>query len=242
MISYADLNVPISQALDDETSQRYLTSNRINAINWALNRAQSAFGWALANRKGSEEAMRDFTKIGIWQTDPFGAAVIDDPLLGYTVANVLGVYVDPDLESPVDILPLSTSQYRSDASWANAGKQVRRVTLEQVPVIKNNGSMQGNEVFATNDGRRTYAYYLNNGKVYVLPRSYMGQKLIAIAHIEKFPLMVDETSTTTLPPYLTNIIADWACEFLAVKQGAGGETLGSFSSRDASTLFGFAVN
>lgn len=244
MISYGDLNYYISQMLDDETSERYLPSNRIAGINWALNRAQSAFGWQFANRKGPEEAMRDFTKIAIYQTDGFGSALLDDPLLGYTIANVLGVYVNPVPQSTASILPLppTVSQYRSDVLYSNVGEPVHRVTLEMTPIIKTNASMRGNEVLADNPGRVTYAYYLNNGRVWVIPQSQTGQKFIAVAHIEKFPLMTDDTSTVDMPPYMTNILASWACEFLSWKQGAGPDTLNVLASKDAAQLFNFSVN
>lgn len=228
--------------LDDETSERYLVSNRIAGINWAINRAQSAYGWALANRKGSEEILREMTRIGIWQTDDLGTAQLDDPLLGYTVANVIAVYAEPVVPSGTAILPLppNTSQFRAFTNIAD-GKPVQRVTQEMVPVIRTNASMRGNEVLAANPGRRTYAYYENNGRVCMLPRSVSASSFISIAHLEKFAPLVDENSTTNMPEYAQYILASWCCQFLSWKQGSGPDTLNTLASKDAGELFQFSA-
>lgn len=242
-ITYAQLNVPISAGLDDETTERYLLRNRIDAINSAIARAQSAFGWALANRKGAEEALRDFTRIAIYQTDSFGSLVTDDPAMGYTVANIVALYANPELQTAATInpQPATTSQYRGDLAWAGAGDPVLRITLEQAANTKNNAFMRGNEVFASNPGRRTYAYYENSGRVWMLPKSIMGQQFVAMAQIEKFAPMVDENSSVNLPEYMTQTLSSWALQYLSWKQGVG-ETLGSLSSKDAAELFNLSVN
>lgn len=239
-ISYAQINTILSNRLEDENSQRYETPDRITAINSAIGRAQTATGFMLANRKGSEEILRDFTKIGIWQTDPFGSALLDDPLLGYTIANVVGVYAVPELQSEIAVTATSQSLYRPDGLWAGAGEAVRRVTLEQVPVIRNNAMMPGNEVFAANPSRREWAYYLNNGRVWMLPKSQSASVFIGIAHIEKFAPMVDENSTVNLPEYMTETIASWAFAYITWKTGDRGP-MGTVAMQDANELFGFAT-
>jgi hypothetical protein len=230
--------------LDAESSDRYLPQqDMIPAINSAISRAQSALGWALANRKGSEEALRDFTRIAIYQTDLFGSVLTDDPSMGYTVANIVAMYANPELQAAgtINPQPSTVSQYRGDLAWAGAGDPVLRITLEQAANTKNNAFMRGNEVLAANPGRRTYAYYENAGRVWMLPKSICGQQFVAMAQIEKFDPMTSTASSVNLPQYMTNLLAAWACYYLSYKQGAG-ETLGSLASRDAAELFNFTVN
>jgi len=241
-ITYAQLNTVLSELLDDETSQRYLVPNRIAGINSAISRAQTAFGWALANRKGPEEVLRDMTKIGVWQTDAYGAAVLDDVLLGYTVANVLAVYPKPRLSNPdTPILPLgdNTSQFRPGVKWVGASKPAKRVTLEQVPVIENNSMMDGNEVLASNDNRRTWAYFLADGKVWVLPASQMDKQFVAIAHIEKFTPMTDTNSVTNIPDFCTQVLAEWAFEYMTRKTQ---QNMTAMAQQDAAQLFALMTN
>lgn len=229
--------------LDAEGSQqRYLPDNIVAAINWAINRAQQAYGWALANRKGPEEAMREMTKVGVWQTDELGTFLLDDPLLGYTVANVLAVYAQPYVPTTTTLLPLGAgvSQFRTLVPIAD-GKPCLRVTLEMLPIIRDNASMRGNEVLpASNPGRATFAYYHNNGRIGVIPRSITQSSFVAVAHLEKFAPMVDENSTTNMPEYTQYILADWAGQFLNFKQDPRGEGIGLQAERDAQTLFTFS--
>ena len=245
MITYAELNVPISAGLDTENqTQRYLVRNRIDAINSAISRCQSAGSFALANNKGSEELLRDMTTIAIYQTNAFGALVLDDPAMPWTVANVVAVYTNPDLQVPgtVNPLPDATSQYRADLAWAGAGDPVVRYTLEQVPNVKNNASMRGNEVLAAIPGRISHGYYENAGRVWVLPKSQMGRKIVAVAQIEKFAPMVDENSTVNLPNYMTQILSSWALEYLTWKQDPTMQGVGAYASKDAASLFGMTVS
>lgn len=245
-ITYAQIEPIIFARLDaNQGNDRYLPEQDIiPAINSAVSRIQSAAGWALANRKGPEEMLRDFTNIAIYQTDGFGGVLLDDPLLPYTVANVVAVYVNPDLQTSGTItpLPLTESRYRSDLSWAGAGEPVLRITLEQAANTKNNASMRGNEVLAAIPGRRTYAYYQNNGRVWVIPKSVMSQQFVAIAHIEKFQPMTSTSSSVNLPEFLTELVATWSLEFLAVKQDTQGQGVGAFAQKDAAQIFGWTTN
>jgi hypothetical protein len=239
-ISYADINVILENLLEDETSQRYETPDRITGINQAISRAQTAIGWALANRKGSEEALREMTRIGIWQTNNFGSVLLDTPALGYTIANILAVYPNPALQAPIALTPTPQSLYRPDGVWAGATKPARRVTLEQVPVIVNNSMMAGNEILAANPSRREWAYYLNNNSVYLLPRSQAGDIFVGIAHLEKFAPMTTITSTVNMPAYMTQTLAMWAFSYITWKTGDRG-SMGELASKDATELFSFST-
>lgn len=248
MITYQEIEDILLPKLDAENSQRYLPDQDIiPAINSAISRVQSGIGWALANRKGSEEAMRDFTRIAVYQTDTQRSSLLlDDALLPYTVANVVAVYAEPDVTdtSGNGILPLgaTVSQYRSDVTWNGAGKPVRRVTLEQVGDIIDNTAMPGNEVLAANAGRRTYAYYVNGGRIYMLPKSQVSQQFVAVAHIAKFAPLADVNDTIDMPAYMADHIAMFALEFISWKQDPQGLGIGAHAKEDAARLFQFHTN
>jgi len=229
--------------LDDQGSQRYLPEQDIiPSINSGIGRLQSAFGWSLANRKGSEEAMRDFTRIAIFQTSSNGTILLADPLLGQTMANVLAVYPLPLTEQAQTIQPINNSAYRSDLSFAGPTTPCQRATLEQVPMIQSNASMRGNEVLALIPSRISWRYYLNQGSVWLLPRSQALRILAAIAYIQKFDPMTSTTSTVDIPEYTAEILASWALTYIAWKQDPQGQGVGNLASKDAAELFGFNVN
>lgn len=229
--------------LDDQGSQRYLPEQDIiPAINSAISRMQSAFGWALANRKGSEEAMRDFTRIAVFQTSDNGAIVLADPALGHTMANVLAVYPLPITPQAQTITPAVTSLYRSDLTFAGPTTPCQRVTLEMAPMIKENSSMRGNERMMNIPSRLTWAYYLYQGAVNLLPRPKALTIIAAIAYIQQYAQMTDTNSTVDVPPYTAEILASWALSYIAWKMDTQGQGVGALASADASQLFGFGVN
>ena len=229
--------------LDDQGSQRYLPDQDIiPAINSGLSRAQSAFGWALANRKGSEEAMRDFTRIAVFQTSNTGSINIGNPALGHTMANVLAVYPMPETIQPQTIATSASSVVRGDLTFAGPTVPCQRVTLEMAPVIRNNASMRGNEVLAGNPDRISWAYYLNAGMVNLIPRSKALSIISAVAYLKKFDNMISTSSTVDAPPYMADILADWALQYIAWKIDPTGQGVGAYAAQDAAQLFGFSVN
>ena len=245
-VSYGQITTIVNARLDaNPGNDRYLPEqDLIPAYNSAASRLQYGIGWALANRKGTEEILRDFAHIAIYQTDAFGSILIDDPAMPWTVANVAAIYVDPDLQvtGTVNPLPDNQSAYRGDLAWAGAGKPTHRVTLEQAPIIKTNASMRGNEVLASNPDRVTFAYYLQSGRAWIIPKSVMGRRIVAMAQIKKFVPMTTVNDSFDFPDYVAEFLATWALDFIAVKQDTQGLGVGAFAQKDIAQLFGWSTN
>ncbi len=254
MITYAELSDLMNVGLDDRTSQRYRVPVRIGAINSAVNRATSALSWAMANRKGPEEALRELTYLRIFQTNSQGGVNLNDPALGHSIWNVLGVYARPQtVEQTPQIFPLgdNVSTYRDDLSWSGSGNPVERVTLEEVPVIRRSKSRPGNEVFAGNSDRVTFSYYItgnasssayNSGgsELRVLPQSQTGRKLIALSYVAQPSLFVDANSAVEFPQSFKQTLVEWALQYISIPQGDR-TTLNSSSQQDAAQLMSFIV-
>lgn len=229
--------------LDDQGSQRYLPEQDIMpAINSGVSRMQSAAGWSLANRKGSEEMLREFCNIAVFQTSATGNIIVDDPALPQPVANIVAVFPLPTTEQAQTIIPATDSTLRADLTFAGATVPCQRVTWEMAPVIRDNASMRGNEVLAAIPDRRTWAYCLNQGRVYLLPKSQASSIITAIAYIEKFAPMTTTTSTLNVPAYCAEILASWALSYIAWKQDPTGQGVGALSANDAAQLFQFSTN
>jgi len=238
-ISYGQIDTILSEKLDDERSQRYLVANRLGGINSAISRMQSAVTYKLANRKGSEEIIRDMSKIGVWQTDTAGSFIIDDTALGKNVSNIVAIYPEAGLVQDRPVTPASDGRFLVTAVWNGVGKAAKRVTAEEVPIIRDNALKEGNEVLAASPTRRKWAYYLNDGRAWLLPRSIAGRTFVAMVHIERFVPMTGITSTVDLPEYMTELLASWALEYISWKQGAGPDTLKTLASKDAAMMFAF---
>lgn len=254
MISYAELSAAISQATQDSFSDRYRPSQRIASINAAVERATSALGWAMANNKGPEEALRELTLLRVFQTNSQGGINLNDPTLGHTIWNVLGVYARPELVTGgvIDATPPNQSKYRPDLSFSGTGSPVERVTLEEIPIIRNSIVRNGNEVFASNPKRVTFAYYIigdasssgyasGSSELRVIPKSQTGRTFIAMSYLKQPTRMVDENSVVEFPQFMLRPLAEWTLSYLVVAQGDG-TTMYSTAEKDAAQLFGFTAS
>lgn len=262
MITYSELKAVMQANLDAEGSERYLdVPDYVPAINSAVSRAMTAIGWAMANRDGSEEALRDLTYTRIFQTNSEGGVAISDPALladlGHGIWNVLAVYARPETVEFQIITPVapSASLYRNDLSWSGSGSPVERVTLEEVPVLRDNAFLSGNEVLADKPKRVTFAYYIvgnassnsygsGPGEIRVLPKSVTKKSLVAISYLAN-PTELTPTNYTTaqieFPQSMKRTLADWALQYIAWKQGDG-TNLQMNAQKDAQELFQLTVN
>lgn len=261
MITYTELKEVMAANLDAEGSDRYLdVQDYVPAINSAISRAMTAVGWAMANRKGSEEALRDLTYVRIFQTNSEGGVAISSlvPALGHSIWNVLGVYAQPETvpsnASPT-AQPDNVSLYRPDVAWSGSGSPVERVTLEEVPVLRNNAFLSGNEVLASAPKRRTFAYYIVGnasssnynsgiGEIRVLPKSVTSNSLVAISYLSQ-PTELDANNypnaTIEFPQSMKRTLANWALQYISWKQGDG-TNLQMNAMKDAQELFQLTVN
>lgn len=263
MITYTELKEVMAANLDAEGSDRYLdVQDYVPAMNSAISRAMTAVGWAMANRKGSEEALRDLTYVRIFQTNSEGGVAISNPailnLLGHSIWNVLGVYAQPETVPPdasPNAQPDNVSLYRPDVAWSGSGSPVERVTLEEVPVLRNNAFLSGNEVLASAPKRRTFAYYIVGnasssnydsgiGEIRVLPKSVTSKSLVAISYLSQ-PTELDANNypnaTIEFPQSMKRTLANWALQYISWKQGDG-TNLQMNAMKDAQELFQLTVN
>ena len=249
MISYAELSVPFLSYVDDQIGDTYRPSVRLAAFNSAIRRATTALGWAMANKKGPEEALRELTMLRIFQTNSQGGINLNDTALGHSVWNVLAVFAEPEtVETPsIQPLPIQRSAYRPDLSFSGSGKPVERVTLEEVAMIRNNATRNGNEVLAANPKRVSYAYYIpgdasstgyasGGSELRVIPKSQTGRKLIAVSYLKEPTPMTSESSAVEFPKSFLQTLVDWSVDYATIRQGDG-PTMNQSAKDDAAQLF-----
>lgn len=237
--------------VDDQIGETFRPPVQLAAYNSAIRRATSALGWAMANRKGPEEALRELTYMRVFQTNSLGGVSLSDPTLGHSIWNVLGVYAQPILVTPgsPNGNPPDQSAYRPDLTFSGAGTPVERVTLEEVPMIRTNFLRNGNEVLANNPNRVSFAYYIigdasssgyatGGSELRVLPQSQTGSSFVAISYVAEPSEMVDETSSVEFPKSFLQTLVDWSLDYATVRQGDG-PTMNQSAKEDAATLFNF---
>lgn len=251
MITFNELSVPFLSNVDDLVGDTYRVSVRLAAFNQAIRRATTALGWAMAQRKGPEEALRELTYLRIFQTNSQGGINLNDPSLGHSVWNVLGVYARPELVTAGTIQPLgdNVSAYRSDLAFSGTGSPVERITLEEVPMIRGNALRNGNEVLAANPKRVSFSYYIigsagstgyasGSSELRVLPQSQTGLQFIAMSYVKEPSEMVDTTSSVEFPKSFLQTLVDWSVDYATVRQGDGPSSNQS-AKDDAMALFNF---
>lgn len=257
MFTYAELDELISAGLDDTGSQRYLfEQDRKPAVNSAISRAVTAGGWAMANRKGSEEMLWELKEDRVFQSNFFGGLAINDavPSLGHTVWNILAVYAEPITQPAVNVvLGLPNQTVQINTVPLESKFPVQRMTAEQVAVANTNIFMSGNETLANTPMRSYGYYYMGNrvdsqgiiqatqGEIFITPRTLANRKLFWVSYL-RTPQTIDApTDNIDLPRSFMRTLASWALEYLSIKQGDG-TTLNSVASKDAGMLFNFQVD
>lgn len=266
MITIPELDSYVDAGLDSTGSQRYLfDQDKIPAYNSAISRALTACNWAMANKKGAEEALSELQETRICQTNFWGGLTLDSlwtsntQLSPYKVWSVLAFYAEPDMAPSVPALPISPpskSYILPNVIYMPGGsneRPVQRMTVEQVAVARDNQFMSGNETLAAGP-LRTYGYYFmgnrteSNGaivgdrEVVFTPRSRFqgGAKYIAMSFLREPQLLTSVNDVIAFPQSMARTLASWALEYLAWKQGDG-TTLNSTTEKDAAQLFNFAT-
>jgi len=253
MITGTDIWNVMKARLDAEGSDRYLPDQDIiPAINSSISRAMTAIGWALANRKGSEEALSELTRMRICQTNTEGGIDLNDASFGEGIWNVMGIYARPEVNGTPNILPLpaGSSRCRTELGWSGSGDPVERVTVEEVPKIRLNIFRNGNEVLASNPNRVTFSYYIPGNasstayasgtrELRVLPKSVTSASLIGIAYLKDPGTVTVLTDQVSFPVSMTNTLASWALQYIAIKQGDG-TSLMPVAAKDGAELFNLA--
>lgn len=259
MITVPELDSYVDAGLDATGSQRYLfDQDKIPAYNSAISRAITAGNWALANKKGSEEALHELKEDRIFQSNTWGGISINSvvPTLGHTVWTVLAIYAEPTgipTIAPVNLSGAKT--YLINSVPVGFGKPVQRMTAEQGAIARDNMYMSGNEVLALDSSgnpgpMRTYGYYYmghrasdtvetaQGGTYFITPYSLSSRKPFWVSYLRTPTTISTVNDTIDLPQSMKRTLASWALEYITWKQGDG-TTLHSVVEKDAAQLFNF---
>jgi len=238
--------------LGAEGTQRYTDPQDIlPGINGAQNRITAYMGGFLAEKKGSEESLRELTRTVIYQTNTQGGIWIDDPALDDTVWTVLAVFAEPEVTQG-SWLPTPppndwTSRVRVDLAFAGSRKRVKRITLEMVPDTYDSLGPGSERLSAS---LTQYAYYWvgnrstfpggdfdTNGRLemVVLPKSKMNSVIVGVSFLRVPPPITAIGQQIPFPSSMFALMRALSLNELTYKQGDG-TTLNGLTQKDIGLL------
>ena len=248
----AELDAAVTPVLGDQSTDRYdLDLFRLPAYKAALQRLIALFYPALAQRKNVEENLSELLYTRVFQTNTLAGVTLSPAELGHEVWTIAAVYAEvrtlPETQ-PV-ILPNSPpdkSYWVENHTLRPGAKPVRRMTMEQMNVAYNNGSLPGSEKSA-NGPWRDYGYYImgNRGskvwapgqwELLITPESLLNRKYVGIAYYKVPPPITAINSVIELPRSMLHIMRDLSLNELGIRQGDG-TRLYDVSQQQAMQLF-----
>ena len=252
MISVQTVVDRMTSVLDAEGSDRYLFDQDFKpAINSAIDWLVIVFNAAFADKKLSEEDLRDLVKMTIWQTNSFSRVYLDEGALGYEVWSVLGVHPKPvvtPVTTPPTLAPnTATSSFKSDLSYVSSINSAKRLNLEEWNMNSKNVFSAGN--ITLTGALQSYSYlghvnYTSTGyapggeEIEVrpaIPGEFVGISLL------KNPTKVSVvTDSIEFPNTLLDVLFQRALNFIAYKQGDQ-TNLYNVTATDVQTLVNLMV-
>jgi hypothetical protein len=231
--------------LDAEGSERYTFDQDYKfAINSAMERMISLFNSAFAQNKLTPEALRDLTKIKIWQVSQYSRFTFDANVIGHPYWTIFGIYPKPTVNKGVSGIPLpqkDQSVFRPDLSFVSSDKSAKRLNFEQWNQNRKNAFMPGNIILSGELAEYSYldsadyssSSYQTVGEMEVRPE--IPGELIAVAYL-KYPNQVSTIGDTIeFPESLTELIVEFALNVIAIKQGDN-TSIYSITERDIMKL------
>jgi len=217
-------------------TQRYLPdTNIIPSINAGVRQFNALVqGLTLAERKGSEELLKEITYVRIFQTNDMAGVVLDETQLGHKVWSINAVYPRPETNpANAQILPIPAdqSQWRDDVAMRRPGKyRGTRITLEQVPDSEMSKFMPGSEKMA-NSRMPSFAYYIvgdratttwlpNGTEVVVLPASINGKVLVGVSYMRGVDPIVTLNDPIPYPALAFKMLQELCLNEISIRQGA----------------------
>lgn len=229
MISVQTVIERIESVLDAEGSDRYtFTEDYGPAINSAVEWIQAVFNKAFADKKLTEEDLKELVKTTIFQTNQFSRIYLDQ--MNDDIWSLLRINPEPTVHpSDATITAQNNpedSLWRQDLSYIKSKYSAKRLTLEQWEENVDNIFEAGNERML--NSFKSYAYlnfsnYASSGYNVVGPeveiRPEIPNEFVGVTYL-KYPTPVtSENDSLELPKSLTNLVCLKAENFISFKQG-----------------------
>lgn len=247
MISVQSIVERIESILDAEGSDRYTFEQDYKpAINSSVEWLQAVFNRAFADKKLTEESLRDLVRTCVYQTNAYSRVRLEDPNLGFSIWSILKVNPKPEVyPSGATVSPLAQdylSIYRSDVSYIKSQYSAKRLTTEQWEEASTNIFEAGNTTFLNKFQKFAYlnpqnysssSYQPGGSEIEIRPE--VPKEFVAVTLL-KYPTPITLiTDNVEFPETLLNLVVQKALNFISMKQGDQ-TNLYVVSARDVQTL------
>ena len=234
----------VTSILDAEGSDRYLFDQDFKpAINLTKDWVVAVFNKAFADKKLSEENLKELVKTKIWTTSTFSRVHIDPSVVN--VWSILGIKpkptVYPAASTPTVGVNPDTSTLELDVSYISSDFSARRLTVEEWNENKNNVFEAGNNILTTsfteyaylNQGDYSSTNYTTTGEIEIRPN--IPTEFIAITYL-RYPSDITVIGDSIeFPQTLTDLIVNKVLNYISFKQGDQ-TNLFSVSGAEVATL------
>lgn len=234
----------VTSILDAEGSDRYLFDQDFKpAINLTKDWVVAVFNKAFAEKKLSEENLKELVKTKVWTTSTFSRINIDPSVIN--VWSILGIIPKPTVYPAASIPTVGvnpdTSTLETGVSYISSEFSARRLTVEEWNENKNNVFEAGNNVLTTsfteyaylNQGDYSSTNYTTAGEIEVRPS--VPTEFVAITYLT-YPLDINVIGDSIeFPQTLTDLIVNKVLNYISFKQGDQ-TNLFSVSGAEVATL------
>jgi hypothetical protein len=234
-------------ALDAEGSGRYLFEQDFKpAINSSIEWLVAVFNRVFAEKKLSEENLRELIKTRVFLASAFSRLNLDkDSLDGDSLWTILRVMPSPRVYPEFDESSIEgcdkKSKLMDELLYVGSSKSAKRLTLEEWEENEGNIFEAGNII--ANESFRNYAYlnigeYLTSkwtGGKEIEIRPDVSKKLVALTYL-RYPGKVESIDDILpFPESMIDLIFQKALNFMSYKQGDQ-TTLYAVTTRDIQML------
>lgn len=251
-INTTALKAAMAPLIGAEGTQRYTDAqDYIPAINAGMRQFVGLGQGVFAEKKGIEEIFVELTKTDVFQSNSLsGITLRSNTDIDGELWTILAVYAEPftyPSTQPVISVLNGHSVRVTNRVFTGSGKRVRRMTLEEMALARDNQTITGNEVLAGTDWR-SYGYYLmdrraqgagvaiQNWEVILTPASISATKYFGISYLKTPTPIVAIGDTIPFPETAFEMLKMLALNEIAIKQGDG-TTLYNVTQKDVAALF-----
>jgi hypothetical protein len=234
----------VTSILDAEGSDRYLFDQDFKpAINLTKDWVVAVFNKAFADKKLSEENLKELVQTKVWTTSTFSRVRIDPSVVN--VWSILGIKPKPTVY-PASSVPTvgaspDTSTLELGVSYISSDFSARRLTVEEWNENKNNIFEAGNNISTIsfteyaylNQGDYSSINYTTAGELEVRPE--VPTEFVAITYL-RYPADITVIGDSLeFPQTLTDLVVNKVLNYISFKQGDQ-TNLFSVSGQEVATL------
>lgn len=219
----------LESVLDAEDSDRYTFERDFKpAINSSVEFLQAVFNKAFAEKKLSEEDLKELIKVSVFQTSQFSRINLDQ--IDDSIWSLMRINPEPTLHplNPALTVQLNpeSSLWRQDLSYIKSKYACKLLSLEQWEENVDNIFEAGNARLLNSFKSYGYlnfasyassAYEVPNPEIEIRPEVING--FVGVTYLKYPTLITDVSDNIEFPKSLTNLVWEKAANIISYKQG-----------------------